>query len=479
MAMAGKIKLSFPGRVFLLMIGATLVMGIAFATWGFHRERQFKIEMLNLELQYYNRRILYNMKRGIDIQSIVENTNKPREDVQVSLIDSAGHLTYNNVALKSMHDVANDAEIREARIKGNAYTATRHNPEDKRDYFYSATQGPYGLVVRSAVPYDTDLLEMLKVEIGFFEIVFCVMLLISIIGWYVTRKISRSINRLNRFAEKAENGERIYGDAYFPDDELGSISSHIVRLYSRLQQVMAERDLQHAEALKAVKDKERFKKQLTTDINHELKTPVASIILCLETLRDFPDMPQQHKDELLKRLMNNASRLQDMLKDVSIITRMDEGSQMIHLTPLSLNEIIDDVVSDLTPAAARKDIDIVCDYPDDIEISGNRPMLESIFRNLINNSILYSGCDTITVKGDAQGNWSISDNGCGIPAKHHPHIFDRFYRLEPGRSRKAGGTGLGLAIVRGAVELHGGKIRIESGNPGVIFAFTLPRDDSQ
>lgn len=473
--MAGWNKLSFHTRLLILVFGTAWMFVGAFIVWQYIREKQFKVELLDTQLQMHNRRIIYDMSRGEDIGSVVSRINAPRPDVRVTLIDSQGRVTFDTNDSLGVGNHADRPEVISAAKYGKGYVASRTSLIDGHDYFYSATRGPYGLVVRTAVPYDHSLLDTLKADRQFLWAMALITCIISIIGWFGTRKISRSIKRLNDFAERAEQGERIFDYASYPNDELGAISSHVVRLYARLQEVMDERDLQHTEAMKAEREKERFKKQLTIDINHELKTPVASIILSLETLQDFPDLPVEQREMIEKRILFNAHRLQDMLKDVSLITRMDEGVDMIHFNTVSLSEIVHEVIADLSPMASQKGVVINTHMPPvPILANGNSSLLESVFRNLIYNAILYSGCTEISVYTDGAGLWRISDNGCGIPEKHHARIFDRFYRMDAGRSREAGGTGLGLAIVHNSVMLHRGHITLYNTHPGVTFEFTIP-----
>ena len=286
-------------------------------------------------------------------------------------------------------------------------------------------------------------------------------LVISVIAFITTHKISTSIMRLNRFAEKAEKGEKIFNDEAFPNDELGSIAGHIVRLY-------IQRDRQHREALRQEQDKIRLKKQLTNNINHELKTPVASILVCLELLRDHPELPEGKKTELNSLIYTNAQRLSSLLKDISTITRMDDGPEMIQKENVNLYEIITDVVAS---EQLRTDMKITVSVPR-LTVNGNRQLLESIFRNLIENAISYSGGTEIKIIADNEGNFTVSDNGTGIPEDCLPHIFERFYRIDKGRSRATGGTGLGLSIVRNAVAMHGGRITVANKN-GLIFRFRI------
>lgn len=134
-----------------------------------------------------------------------------------------------------------------------------------------------------------------------------VTVLMCIIGYFVTRRVGLHISRLRLFAEKAERGERIYDTEPFPHDELGDISNHIVRLYARLQQAITDRDREHRSALHEEQEKIRIKKQLTNNINHELKTPVAAMQVCLETLIDHPDLPAGSARSLSGAAMTTTS----------------------------------------------------------------------------------------------------------------------------------------------------------------------------
>ena len=229
-----------------------------------------------------------------------------------------------------------------------------------------------------------------------------------------------------------------------------------------------QRDERHREAIRQQQDKIRLKKQLTNNINHELKTPVASILVSLELLRDHPEIEENRKQEFLDRIYANARRLETLLKDISTITRMDEGADMISVTDVNLKSLVRDVVDS---EQVRTKMTIMVDMPD-IKVVGNVSLLESIFRNLIDNAISYSGADLLKIECDVNGNFIVSDNGCGIADEHLPHIFERFYRIDKGRSREAGGTGLGLAIVRNAVLIHGGDIRVVNAN-GLTYYFSI------
>lgn len=463
--MAGsKIRFSFHSRVLLLVLTMSWLLVGTFMVFQYRREKAFKEQLLDCELQMHNRRILDDISRGVSIDSVIGHIGSPLDNLRISLIDNAGNVIFDNNDSTPFPsgDHNSRPEVIEARKSGIGHSVSRYSVSDNCSYFYSAMRGDDGIVIRSAAPYTHSLQEVLKADSSILWIMIAFAIVLSLASYVASHKISLSIRRLNLFAEKAEKGERIYNDEAFPHDELGSIASHIVRLY-------IQRDEQHREALRQEKDKIRLKKQLTNNINHELKTPVASILVCLELLRDHPEMlSEEKKRELNDRIFANAQRLNSLLKDVAAITRMDEGEEMIEKAPVDLAELVNDVVAE---EQLRTSMNITVDMPQ-LKINGNRQLLESIFRNLIDNAISYSGGSEIVIKADNEGNFTVSDNGCGVPDEHLPHIFERFYRIDKGRSRAAGGTGLGLSIVRNAVGIHGSDISVTN-DGGLQFRFRL------
>ena len=450
-------------RVFLAVLALCWVLVGIFMVLQWRREKEFRASLLDARLQMHNARIIEDLRLGQRIGDIVARIGVPVEDLRVTLIDRDGTVLYDN-GKHATHPPANHngrPEIVAARASGAGHAVARLSESDEVSYFYSARLGDGGMVVRSAAPYTHTLSDFLTADSSLLWVMTALTLAMSLAMFLSTRKISLSITRLHRFAERAERGERIYNDEAFPDDELGSIASNIVQLY-------AQRDEQHSKALRLEQDKIRLKKQLTNNINHELKTPVASIMLCLDLLDDHPELAPEKKREFMDKIRQNTRRLSALLKDVSTITRMDEGARMIEKEVTDLSVLIREVVEE---ERLRTDMKIVLDVPP-LTVLGNRVLLESIFRNLIDNAIAHSGATELRIAADADGRFTVSDNGCGIDAEHLPHIFERFYRVDKGRSRAAGGTGLGLSIVRNAVAIHGGDIQAESAG-GLSYTFRL------
>ena len=463
MVMAGRIKFSFHHKVLISLLALCWVLVTVFTIFQYHREKIFRAELMNMELQMHNDRVIDDMETGEDIASVASRIRTPVPHLRLTLIDKNGNVIYDNNDRTPFPETNhnNRPEVMKARKNGSGYSVDRHSQSDDTDYFYSATLLPNGSIVRSAAPYDHILRDFLNADGSFLWIMLAVTITVSIAGYFIARRITTSISNLNSFAEKAEKGERIYEDWAFPHDELGSIAGNIVKLY-------VQRDQRHQEAIKQERDKIRLKKQLTNNINHELKTPVASIKICADLLRDHPELPDSKRIEFINQIHYNTLRLTSLLEDVSSITRMDDGANVIKKERVNLRELIDNVTGS---DRLRTDMSIHLDIPD-IEIYGNRQLIESVFRNLMDNAIAYSGGTEIWITADEKGNFIFRDNGRGVSEEHLPHIFERFYRIDKGRSREKGGTGLGLAIVKNAIAIHGGSIRV-SNDCGLRFDFRL------
>lgn len=463
------------------MLGYSILLVGCFIVFQYNREKEFKAEEMNTRLQIINTYLLTELEKGKDIREISLADFHPFENVRLSVISDDGTVIYDN----SMDSVPgrnhlNREEIRQALKSNSGYTVRRHSESTGGYYFYSATKGNGGYIVRTAVPYSISLVTLLKPDIRFMWIMGIVALVMCVLGYYATRRIGQHIMRLNRFAERVESGNPISDTEPFPNDELGAISSHIVRLYVRLQQAHIDRDREHKAALYEQQEKERIKKQLTNNINHELKTPVASIKICIETLLAHTDLSKEKRDLFLQRCLSNTERLQRLLADVSLITRMDDGSASIVKQAVNLSDLIGTAVAEHQMIAEAKGIAIENEVVRALPMSGNPSLLEAVFNNLIDNAIAYSGCTIIKIRllheDEERITLSVADNGIGIADEHLPRLFERFYRIDKGRSRAAGGTGLGLAIVKNAVMLHDGSISVENiHSGGLSFRIILSR----
>ena len=226
----------------------------------------------------------------------------------------------------------------------------------------------------------------------------------------------------------------------------------------------------------------RLKRQLTQNIAHELKTPVSSIQGYLETIVNNPTLPREKINAFLERSYAQSNRLAHLLRDISVLTRMEEAPNMIETEPVNLTTMMRNILNEVTLELEEKQITAHNMLPEGLTIQGNSSLLYSIFRNLTDNAIAYAGTHiSITIRCFREDErfyyFSFSDTGVGVGPEHLSRLFERFYRVDKGRSRKLGGTGLGLAIVKNAVILHGGTIFAKNTpGGGLEFIFTLSKE---
>ena len=478
MATVLRSRFSYHRRLFLLLLAFSWALVACFVTFQYSREKRFKAERLDARLQLFNLRLLDALGEGTAPGAFLAGHPLPYGDLRVTVIDDDGGVLFDNSAdsLPAANHLGRP-EVIEALAHDTGYTIHRHSESTDRYYFYSAMKGD-GIIVRSAVPYSVSLREVLAADWEFLWFMLGVTLLMSIAAYFTTRRLGHNITRLNEFAERAERGERIDERETFPHDELGDISNHIIRLDARLQRTTADRDREHALALHEEQEKIRIKKQLTNNINHELKTPVAAIQGYLETLLANPCLTAEKRTAFLEKSCAQVERLRHLLSDVSTITRMDEGRELIGKEPVVLNDLIDEVRADMELRPEGQRLRVNCDFQGPVEVEGNPSLLSSVFRNLADNAAAYSGGRDIFIRllSDTAEACTIlfADNGIGVDEEHLPHLFERFYRIDKGRSRKLGGTGLGLSIVKNAVVIHGGTITVRNGERGGLeFVFTL------
>ena len=228
-------------------------------------------------------------------------------------------------------------------------------------------------------------------------------------------------------------------------------------------------------------DKTRLKRQLTQNVAHELKTPVSSIQGYLETIVSNPDMDRETENQFIQRCYAQSHRLSSLLADISTLNKLDDAPQSYEFEPVNIVDLLQSIQRDVSMQMETNHVTFRALVEPDVVVDGNPSLLYSIFRNLTDNSIAYGGDGvTITVQVLSESTdfytFSFSDNGPGVPSEHIPHLFERFYRVDKGRSRKMGGTGLGLAIVKNSVLLHRGTISVRLGMAGGLeFIFSLPK----
>ena len=482
--MASAIRLSFHRRLFVMLIAFSWSIILCFIGFQYLREKQYKSDYLSLQLQLYNRHLLEAVEQdGEPHEAYIDTHQKPFDNLRISIITLSGKVVYDNMLpVDSLDNHRMRPEVADALKKGSGYHIGRQSTSDGLEYFYSATRGKE-LIARTAIPYSASLRELLQADWTFLGVMISISLAMSVLAYFITRRLGKNMERLNRFAAKAEKGEAFDEEEPFPNDELGSISNHIVQLYGQWQQTIKDRDLAHEAALREEKEKIRIKRQLSNNINHELKTPVASIGVCLETLLSGISLTEEKRQDLIERCYAHNERLRRLLNEVSLITRMEDGSALISKEKVVINDMLEEIADELEIMSEDGGMRLHTDFHEEVVIDGNLSLIGSIFRNLTENAIAYSEGKNIFISlmknDETECCIRFEDDGVGVEEKQLPRLFERFYRVDKGRSRQKGGTGLGLSIVKHAVLFHGGSI-VASNRPGggLRFDFSLSKQSS-
>ncbi len=224
-----------------------------------------------------------------------------------------------------------------------------------------------------------------------------------------------------------------------------------------------------------------LKQQMSNNITHELRTPVSSIRGYIETLLECRNLSEERKIYFLNRAHTQVTRLTDLIRDVALITKTEEAPDTMPKEALDISSLVDDIIEELHTGLEEAHMSVQNAISKNICIYGNYSLVYSIFRNLMENSIRYSGSDTKIYtecynQDDEYCYFRYYDTGSGVPDEHLPRLFERFYRVTEGRTRDCGGTGLGLSIVRNAVLFHSGTISVRNRiSGGLEFIFTLKK----
>ena len=228
------------------------------------------------------------------------------------------------------------------------------------------------------------------------------------------------------------------------------------------------------------KELELVRKEFVANVSHELRTPLSVIMGYVETLvEDHQDMEKNDLSRFLDTIQRHAIRLNSLLTDLLTLSRLESINPGLHHESIALGPFIQGIVDDYQSQPAAANHHLSCEMDPAIGKLLLDPLkITQVFANLIDNSIKYTPAGStisITTKlGAAAVQIQFSDDGPGIPTDDLPHIFERFYRVEKGRSREKGGTGLGLSIVKHIIKLHGGKIRAKSPpGQGTTFVMSL------
>ncbi len=415
-----KIYLYF-GMAFLVFAVITVVVQV-------NRERRHQTDELKAQLHAYA--LMTNGFLNYFHDTLAVADMLP-DSLRFTLINGKGEVVFDNVADKRATSVNHydRPEIVAARLYGNGY-AIRKSESVNRDYLYYAYRCPTDSYIRLALPYHIDIRDVIGREALMMYLLSLSLIVVLIILL-------------------AKSGQ----------------------LRESRKQILSEK-----------KRNRQMKQEMTNNIAHELKTPVASIRGYLESLSDNPDLDAEKRRHFIDRAYVQTLRLTDLINDISLITKLEESSQLFAKEKVNLHHIMDEVINEFDSLIQESGDVVKNDFPEQSDFMGNGILVFSIFRNLVENALHYAGqgVEIVAMLDEQQDRDAYHvvfyDTGRGVPEKDLERIFDRFVRLDDGRDRRNGGTGLGLAIVKHAVQFHGGSITAENREDGGLrFRFDLKK----
>ncbi len=224
------------------------------------------------------------------------------------------------------------------------------------------------------------------------------------------------------------------------------------------------------------------RRDFVANITHELKTPIGAISLLAEAIADAADDPAAVR-HFAGRMTTETGRLNELISQIIALSRLQSTDPLLSATPIPVDEVVDEVLDQAKAQADNRRVSLTHQRCDEATVRGDRSHLEAALRNLVQNAIAYSDpgarvAVTTRIVHDAAGDWveiGVSDNGIGIAEVDQARVFERFFRVDYGRSRASGGTGLGLSIVKHVASAHGGTVTVWSRlGQGSTFTLRLP-----
>jgi two-component system, OmpR family, sensor histidine kinase SenX3 len=220
---------------------------------------------------------------------------------------------------------------------------------------------------------------------------------------------------------------------------------------------------------------EATRRDFVANVSHELKTPVGAVGLLAEAVLDAADDPVEVR-RFGTKILNEATRLGNLVTELIALSRLTGAERLPELQVVDVDEVVRESMARARLSAEAAEIEIIVDRPTGLEVEGDLTLLVTALSNLIENAIAYSPRGaSVSVSRRRTGDWveiAVTDRGIGIALEHQQRVFERFFRVDPARSRATGGTGLGLAIVKHVLANHGGEVRLWS-SPGTGSTFTM------
>lgn len=350
-------------------------------------------------------------------------------------------------------------------------------PTSFRDTYRLATVAgyQYGLRITLANPYTFRASTIANVT-GLLVVTGAIGLALAVVvAAFLALRFAIPLRRLSEAARRVGEGDL---GSRVPQEEASAGSAEIGEV-SRQFNAMAARLGESVQIIRHDRDRSR---EFVADVSHELSTPIAAMRTFLELLQGPAGNDPATRQEFLESSAGQLARLDWLRTNLLELSKLDSGLVLLDLRPEDLRGCVESAIEQVEPAAERRGVTLGAELPDSpLRIQHDPQRIGQVVTNLVGNGVKFTprgGTVTVRVEPDRDGaRIVVSDTGVGIDAAELPHIFDRFYRGGQTTDARSEGSGLGLAIVRSIVDMHGGRISVESRiGAGTTFTIVLPRD---
>ncbi len=462
-----KLKLKYRYRLVIYLLILLVLLVLFFVLYSSRQSRGYSISTLQQELKTAVSQITDSLAMGKKAQTLILDRG-----IGFTLADTLGDVIYDSrqADISVPDNIASATEIVNAHASGEGSALRASVLESDTEYLFFAKKID-DYYIRTYSKFK--ILRPARVEDDTYFILIVILLTALIFSFiYILRRLSKPVSTYSELISAIKHNSKSLSDIEFGNDELGDVGREIASTFSQLEEA------------------KRYKQQLSHNIAHELKTPLTGIRAYLETIISSEDMPEPQMRKFVSKAYSQAVRLSELVGEVATLNKLDEASeqgsstQLYKLSEVNINKCIEAILDEIGYKLEASNIAFESRLSSELKLYGSYDLIYSLFKNLIDNSIEHGGQNiTVTLAGGIEQvageggykiNFTFSDSGRGVPEESLNRIFERFYRIDKGRTRKTGGTGLGLAIVKNAVMFHRGNIAAFSREGGgIVFKFCL------
>ncbi|MBO5292370.1 MAG: two-component sensor histidine kinase [Lachnospiraceae bacterium] len=395
------------------------------------------------------------------------------ENIRITILDKNGRVWADtDTAASRLENHLEREEIQLALSEGFGY-AIRHSKTIGENMLYVAKPSDSSdFILRIAIPF-TGIRDYLRVIFPMLLLGIAVAFVLSvIIGIRFTNTVTEPLYEISQEMEKAQGEELDFNFKKYKYEELNVISDATLKLSEEIREHISQ-----------VEKERRIRQEFFSNASHELKTPITAIKGYAELLDNGFAQDEETKKNFLKRILKTTDNMTNLINDILMISRLEANEIEVTFSEVRMNLLVEDVFEALEPIAADCQITLHREC-EPVVMEASAKQMRELLMNLVGNGLKYNqpgGNVWVTVRRLGENlTIEVRDDGVGISEEDQRRIFERFYRVDKGRSRKMGGTGLGLSIVKHIVEYYDGEISLQSKlGEGSTFFVALPMEKLQ